>query len=119
MKKIIALFVLFFAFSINANAQENKDAKTKTAIELEVKAKADLNSLIEVTHVEESTHKAFYALFYKKHRDLSNPALSDVERKAVMEQMVGKLQATLKPEQMETLMKNAEVFRNLISSQGK
>ncbi|MCG2610613.1 hypothetical protein LZZ90_03735 [Flavobacterium sp. SM15] len=118
MKKIIALFVLFFAFSINANAQENKDAKTKASIELEAKANADLKKLIEVTNIEPSTHRTYYSLFYKKHRDFSKPNITDAERKSIMEYMVGKLTAGLKPEQIEALKKNSETFRILISQAG-
>ncbi|WP_035677012.1 hypothetical protein [Flavobacterium limnosediminis] len=108
MKKIITLFVLFFAFSINASAQDK-------SIEFEISAKKDLELLISVVPVDNNMQMAFYELFKKKHTDLAAPEMTQAKRIEISSIIDAKLRASLTNDQTISLEKNPAVYAQLIA----
>jgi len=108
MKKIIALFVLFFAFSINANAQDN-------SVAIERSAKKDLEALMGIIKVDDNMQMPFLNLFKKKHEGISAPNTTEAAKREISTVIEAKLRASLNGEQTETLEKNPAVFAQLIS----
>lgn len=109
MKKIIALFVLFFAFSINASAQDK-------SIEFERNAKKDLELMLNVIKVNDAMVDPFYKLFIRKYQELDNPNMTPVRRSEITSMIDAKLRASLTNDQIITLEKNKDVYAQLIAS---
>lgn len=106
MKKIIALFVFIFTFSINASAQDNK-------IEIETNAKKDLETLMNVVKIDNDMQMPFLKLFKKKHEGMSAPHATEETKRKISSSIEAKLRATLKGEQISALEKS-NVFSQLI-----
>lgn len=109
MKKIIALFVFFFAFSINAAAQDNK-------AEIDRNAKKDLEALIGIVKLDSNTETAIYRLFVKKHEGMLSPNATDASKRDISSVIEAKLRATLTAEQTALLEKNRTVLTQLVSA---
>ena len=100
MKKLLSLFVLFFAFSLTANAQtERKDQSP------EVSAKKDLHELTKIIDVSapENLFVSLNGLFVTKHKMLSREGITETEKKQVTSEIDAKLRATLKDDQIKKL----------------
>lgn len=108
MKKIIALLVLFFAFSINATAQD------KTA-QIEQNAKKDIEALVDVVKVDVETETALYRLFKKKHEGMLAENTTTATKSQISTVIEAKLRATLTADQMIALEGKKAVFAQLIS----
>lgn len=108
MKKIIALFVLVFAFSLNANAQDN-------SVAIERSAKKDLEALMGIIKVDDNMQMPFLNLFKKKHEGLAAPDATDASKREISSVIEAKLRASLNGEQTLILEKNTAVFAQLIS----
>ena len=105
MKKIIALFILMFAFTFNATAQENSRAQ-----EL---AKNDTHVIAEYLSLKGDVLTDLQAVFLQKHNTLSNEGLSE-ERKIVLSRFVEtKLEALLSNEQIAKLKLDANLYKKL------
>lgn len=107
MKKIIALLVLFFAFSINANAQDS--------VEIERSAKKDLEALTGIIKVDNNMEMAFFNLFKKKHEGIAAPNATEASKREISNVIEAKLRASLNGEQTEALEKHPAIFAQLIS----
>ncbi|ESU23447.1 hypothetical protein FEDK69T_16130 [Flavobacterium enshiense DK69] len=110
MKKIITLFVLFFAFSINASAQDK-------SIEFKKSAKKDLELLLSVIPIEGNMQNAIYNLFVKKHKDLNAPDMTPAKRSQITHTVDAKMKASLTNDQITALEKNKEIYAQLIGSE--
>lgn len=108
MKKIITLFVLFFAFSINASAQS-------TAADIDRNAKKDLEALMSVVKVDNNMQMPFFNLFKKKHEDLAAQSISVAKKNEISSIIEAKLRASLSADQTIELEKHSSVFAQLIS----
>lgn len=108
MKKIIALLVLFFAFSVNATAQNND-------VTAERNAKADVKAMMEIITLDSNMQDAFFKLFAKKHRDMTAAGVTEMQKKEISAIVEAKIRATLDGEQTIALEKNKVVFTQLIS----
>ena len=108
MKKIIALLVLFFAFSMNATAQDS--------VEIEKNAKKDLEALLSVVKVDANMEMPFFNLFRKKHEGLSAPNTTEATKKEISSVIEAKLRASLDAAQITALEKNQAVLAQLISA---
>lgn len=100
MKKLLSLFVLFFAFSLTANAQtERKDQSP------EANAKQDLHELTKIVDVStpENLFVSLNGLFVTKHKMLSREGITESEKKQVTSEIDAKLRATLKDDQIKKL----------------
>ena len=107
MKKIIALFVMFFAFTVSMNAQ-TEEAKTA--------AEKDLKQFNEVVTVNKDTQQALYYLFIKKHEAFIQQDLSDERKTEVSKVIEAKLRATLDSDNIAKLEKNKDLFNQLIGA---
>lgn len=117
MKKIIAIITLTLAFSLNANAQDKKVIfKAASSIESaspEAAAKNDALELVKFLNLPEDQVNMFSNLFLKKYETLAVPNLS-AERKTELKRIIdAKLRATLTPENMTKLDKNAALLKKL------
>lgn len=106
MKKIITLFVLFFAFSFSASAQENKQDLVPTL------AKKDTHALVKYLQLEGQITEDFNRLFIYKHKLLASD-ISKEKREALSITITKKIEATLSPDQFATLNKNPELLKQL------
>lgn len=104
MKKIVALLVLFFAFSFNASAQE------KTINEL---AREDAKLLCDYLEIKGDIVNDFVTLFEMKHETFQTEGVSE-ERKAVMSDIVEKkILATLDASDIEKLNMEPTIMKKL------
>jgi len=111
MKKIITLFVLFFAFSINASAQDSQDK----SVPVEVKAKKDLESLMSIVTLDNTMQTAIFNLFIHKHRELESSDMTNSKRIQISSVIDAKLRASLTNDQMITLEKHKDIYAQVIS----
>lgn len=113
MKKIIAICVLFFAFSLGTNAQTIK-SKEIAENSLEAKAKQNVKDLNNNMDLDDS--KIFddlFQLFLKKHRELETATTA--EQKAAISAVIdAKLRATFKENQIKALQKVEGLYDKLI-----
>lgn len=113
MKKIIAILVLFFAFSFNANAQEKKTemSKKESIIQNATKDAKDLAALVELN---DETIAEYTKFFIQKHRDLSE-GLSDERIEAMIPYYQSKIMGGLTVNQQSKLKENPELLKQLCS----
>jgi len=109
MKKIIALFVMLFAFTSSMNAQD-KNEMLKKAAEKDVKA------LTEVVTLSTDVKDALTALFMKKHDALSSENFTEAKKRDVQSIIEAKLRATLTDEQMQLVDRNQKLLNQLIGA---
>ncbi len=109
MKKLLSLFVLFFAFSLSANAQVA--AKTQNP---EADAKQDLHELTKVIDV--STPNTLFSdlnqLFISKHKMFAQEGNTDAGKEKISQIIDQKLRATLSDEQIKRL-EAAKIYTRL------
>lgn len=104
MKKIVALLVLFFAFSFNASAQE------KTINEL---AREDAKLLCDYLEIKGDIVNDFVTLFEMKHETFQTEGISE-ERKTVMSDIVEKkILSTLDASDIEKLNMEPTIMKKL------
>jgi hypothetical protein len=104
MKKIVALLVLFFAFSFNASAQE------KTINEL---AKEDAKLLCDYLELKGAIVNDFVTLFEMKHETFQNEGVSE-ERKAYLSDIIEKkILATLDSSDIEKLDMEPSIMKKV------
>jgi len=109
MKKLLSIFVLFFAFSLSANAQTAKKQESP-----EQKAKQDTFELTKVIEVDGEMQHALFQLFLKKHNELNGTSkLSEDGQKELANIIDMKLKATLTAEQIKSLQSNG-LYEKLI-----
>ena len=92
MKRIIAIFSLFLAFSFGANAQEAK--------------------MLSVSNIEESLKMDLVNLLQMRKDDVNNSKTQE-EKQVVFERYTLKLLGAFNEEQIETLKKDKELFNRL------
>lgn len=108
MKKILAILVLFFAFSLSTYAQEERKE------ELVVLAKKDSKDVVSFLELGDKDQVDFYNLFYYKYDEQSRT--SSEERKKVLSNIITKkLEASLTPDKFEKLKKNTALFERVIN----
>ncbi|KGO88860.1 hypothetical protein [Flavobacterium suncheonense] len=109
MKKIIALFVMLFAFSVGMNAQDRS--------KIEEAARKDVGMLKEIIELDKQTEDALFWLFVKKHDAFAAPDLNEERVKGIAQTIEAKLRATLSDEKIETLIKkDKNLFRQLVAN---
>jgi hypothetical protein len=113
MKKIIAIFVLFFAFSLGTNAQTTT---TKQKVDNTPEAKAKQNVLDLNKNMDLDDQKIFddlFQLFLKKHKELE-VATTEAEKAAISAVIDAKLRATFKENQIKALQRVEGLYDKLI-----
>lgn len=100
MKKILATFVLFLAFSINANAQYEKSLSDVAALKAAVK-------------VDPASEKTIQSIFYSKNKFLMQSNLSEEMKNEKFKETEKNLEAALQPSEFEKLKANAELYKKL------
>jgi len=100
MKRLLSIFVLFFAFTLSASAQTEKKEIVQTP---EQKAKKDTFELSKTIDVDGDMQAALYQLFLKKHSELEGSKLSEDGKKELSNIIDMKLKATLADEQIKKL----------------
>jgi hypothetical protein len=100
MKKLLSLFVLFFAFSLTASAQTERKNQSP-----ESNAKQDLYELTKVIDVStpENLFMDLNGLFVTKHNMLAKEGITENDKKEVARIIDAKLRATLKDDQIKKL----------------
>ncbi|WP_130736404.1 hypothetical protein [Flavobacterium sp. J27] len=107
MKRILAIFVLLFAFGLNSYAQEKNEKFTALA----KKDSKDVVTLLELGDKEETD---FFRLFYHKYEEQA--LTTDAERKKIISNQISKkLQASLTPEKFEKLKKNTTLYERVVN----
>ncbi|MEW5675013.1 hypothetical protein ABGT15_01720 [Flavobacterium enshiense] len=110
MKKIIALFVLFLAFTTNATAQTQDKSSAH-----EVNAKRDYEALAQVVKLTPETQDAVVAVLRKKYEALAQPNLTDENKEQIKATIEKKLQKALGPDALKELNNHKSVYKQLIS----
>lgn len=102
MKKILSIFLLFFAFSISANAQSNRED------DIRAKAKKDLHTISQVVDLSnnDALFRGLFQLLVDKHTNLSKPGITDVERKEESKRVSDKLIGSLTEDQISKMRQN-------------
>ncbi|CAM4010532.1 hypothetical protein B0A58_02365 [Flavobacterium branchiophilum NBRC 15030 = ATCC 35035] len=109
MKKIIAAFTLFMAFSMGAFAQENKATNEQLA-------KNQAVTMVKFLNLDENRIEEFKNLFLMKEELMNNPEASD-DRKNIMSQVVAaKIQASINGKQLEKLVANTALYNQLVGT---
>ncbi|MGX7666976.1 hypothetical protein [Flavobacterium pedocola] len=118
MKKIIAFFVLFLAFTSGVAAQtQNKGAaqSQNTADANEVNAKRDYEAVAAVIQLTPETQDALIAVLRKKYDALSQPNMTDARRDEIKAIIEKKLQKVLGPDILKQLGNHPSVYKQLVS----
>lgn len=111
MKKIIAIFGLFLAFSINSNAQEAKKNLNKEEI-TQKNITQDISDLTKTVKMDESLTRDFTTLLNMR-AEAMNGSQSEEDRKAIFERFSKKMIGGLTPEQLEQLKSNNALYTRL------
>jgi len=106
MKKFIALFTLFLAFTISANAQEKK-------VSNEEAAENDITALISKVTIDPTLKKDLYTLMLMKHQTLSNPKISKEEKANASKAYERKIMSGLNDSQRKELLQYPELIKQL------
>ena len=107
MKKIIAAFVMLFAFFGSVNAQEKEEKNPQML------AKTELNALLKVISLDNEIQIGLYNLLVYKHETLTKATSKD-EKAKMYNTMESKLSSTLTPEQLITLKNEKKLYDDLI-----
>ena len=121
MKKIIAIFTLFLAFSFNANAQEAKAlSASNTTIEKGSKEIIieQITQISKTIKIEDSLRNDLTSLLFMRNEDINN-SKNEEEKKAVFERYTLKLLGAFNEEQIEALKKDKELFNRLTQFSSK
>ncbi|MFC6096845.1 hypothetical protein ACFPVY_09330 [Flavobacterium qiangtangense] len=100
MKKILATFVLFLAFSINANAQYEKSLSDVVALKAAVK-------------IDDSSENTLQSIFYDKHKFLMQDNLTEQMKNEKFQDTEKRLEAALQPAEFKKLKENQELYKRL------
>ena len=125
MRKIIALFIVTFAFGINVNAQDmgkpssmqnavvvNNETNTK---EIAVK---EFELISKVIKLDEESKNKIVTLLLLRAEDLKGD-LSEERRKILYEAYGKKIILSLSDGQLKTLKENKELYKNLTEFNSK
>lgn len=114
MKKVLSIFVLFFAFSLTANAQTEKTSTPQEKMSIEEKVKQNVESLTAVMDLTNPMAEALNQLFYRKYKMLSKADITIAEKQAISNEIDAKLRATLNGGLIEKLIDKG-LYKNLIN----
>jgi hypothetical protein len=106
MKKVIALVILFFAFTINMNAQEKK-------MSAQDYAKIDITALASKVKISETLQKDLITLMTMKHETMSDATLSNEKKEHARQAYEHKLMSGLTAEQRAELAKHPNLVKQL------
>ncbi len=114
MKRIIAIFSLFLAFSFGANAQEAKMLSVSNTNEKSIKELIieDINLMSKSVKIEESLKMDLVNLLQMRKDDVNNSKTQE-EKQVVFERYTLKLLGAFNEEQIETLKKDKELYNRL------
>lgn len=101
MKKILAVFILFFAFSINANAQYDASLK-------------DVASVKEIIKLTPESEQKLQSVFYDKHKFLMISNLSEEAKEEKFMDTEKRIKEILEPALYLKLKENQELFKAII-----
>lgn len=120
MKRIIAIFTLFLAFSFNANAQEAKTLSVPKTNEKSVKDIfiEDIDLMSKSVKIEEGLKIDLVNLLEMRKDDVNNSKTLE-EKQAVFERYTLKLLSAFSEEQIEALKKDKELFNRLTQFSSK
>ncbi|WP_159780663.1 hypothetical protein [Flavobacterium sp. 9AF] len=107
MKRILAIFVLFFAFGLSSYAQE----RNENFVTLAKKDSKDVVTLLQLGDKEEID---FFNLFYYKYDEQSKTS-SDERKKVIANVITKKLEASLTAENFDKLKRNTALFERVIN----
>ena len=106
MKKVIALIIFFFAFTINMNAQEKKMSAQESA-------KNDIMALAAKVKISETLQKDLTTLMIMKHETMSDATFSKEKKENARQAYEHKLMSGLSPEQRAELAKHPNLVKQL------
>jgi len=114
MKKSIALFLLFFAFSFSANAQSDE---AKREVTIHAKAKSDLKDLVNVVNIsnDNDLFSGIHKLFMSKHEQFAKAEITVEEKAAISKNIQEKLIGSLTAEQYKAIADQPGLLKKLIS----
>jgi hypothetical protein len=122
MKRIIAIFTLFFAFSFNANAQEFKVLSVNNSASNEKNQKTIIIDQVEkiskIVTIDESLKSDLTSLLFMRNEAIEN-SKTEEEKKAVYERFTSKLLSAFNEEQIQELKKDKNFFTNLTQFSSK
>ncbi|MFY8180182.1 MAG: hypothetical protein ACOVLG_00300 [Flavobacterium sp.] len=120
MKRIIAIFTLFLAFSFNANAQEAKTLSVPNTNEKSAKETiiADVESMSKSVKMEDGLKMDLINLLQMRKDDIDNSKTQE-EKQKVFERFTLKLLSAFNEEQIEALKKDKELFNRLTQFSSK
>jgi CHASE1-domain containing sensor protein len=108
MKKLIAISVLFFAFTLSGVAQEKMEESNPSSL-----AKKEAYLVKDFLKLEDSKVKDLYRLLEHKHNMFLENKSED-SRKQVSAIILAKLEATLNSAELEKLKKNKVLLNDLL-----
>ncbi len=110
MKKIIAIILFLFAFSISVNAQNEMKKSTP-----EAKATQNVLEITKLTDLnDEAMLQNLYKLFLKKHKELANENITESEKQKVYSTVDAKLKATFSSEEIKRFQAIDGLYDKLI-----
>lgn len=111
MKKIIAIFIMLFAFSLSSNAQTAAAKETS-----ESKAKQNVFELSKVIDLngDNTLTGDLFQLFLKKQKDLTKENITEAEKQQIAAMIDYKLKATFSEVQIENIKAVPGLYDKLI-----
>lgn len=109
MKKLLSIFVLFFAFTLSASAQTEKRKPTP-----EENAKQNTFEVSKAIEISADLQASLYKLFVKKHTELSKEGITENEKQEVYKTIDAKLKATFSDEQIKKLESTDGLYDRLL-----
>jgi predicted enzyme related to lactoylglutathione lyase len=111
MKKIITIFILFFAFSLSSNAQTAVAKETS-----ESKAKQNVFEITKAidTNGSDAFYNTLFQLFLNKYKSLEKENITVAEKQEISTMVDDKLKATFSEGQIETLKGVPGLYDKLI-----
>lgn len=106
MKKLIAIVMVLFAFSISANAQTGKQASKEEA------AQKDIAALISKVSIDQTLKQDMYTLMVMKHEMLA-AATTAAEKQKVTDMVEHKILTGVSKEQRQTLTNDKALLKQL------
>lgn len=117
MKKLIAILILFFAFSMQAEAQNKKSttkqSKQTVQISSQQAAQNDITALAAKVKISETLQKDLTTLMTMKHDALSDATLTKEQKDAALKGYEHKLMSGLNQEQRNELAKYPDLLKQL------
>lgn len=108
MKKLLSIFVLFFAFTFSGLAQTEKKQAP------EERAKINTFEFNKVIQVDGDTQAALYQLFVKNYTEMAKENISEAQKQEISHIIDAKLRASFSDDQIKQL-ETTGLYQRLIN----